>query len=72
MQFLKWLSETKHHKQNRNSHSQESCLVIAHLDTVKVQSRHRVGRNQTVKRKNLVHLEGSGECRTPLSNNFLG
>lgn len=53
---------------NTHHHTRDGDLTITKLDAVKVQYRQRVGRDQAVERKNLVHLNRGNECATTLAN----
>ncbi|RUP50896.1 hypothetical protein BC936DRAFT_137175 [Jimgerdemannia flammicorona] len=54
-----------------HEHARDGRLQIAKLDTVQVQNRERVGRDEAVKRKNLVHLDRGNERAAALSDDVV-
>jgi hypothetical protein len=55
-------------KANTHEHSTDSDLSISELDTLEVQNAQTVSADQAVKCENLVHLYGSHQGATTLSN----
>ena len=52
-----------------HEHTGNGDLVITKLDTVEVLDRKRVSGDKTVKRENLVHLDGGDEGTSTLTDN---
>ena len=55
-QTFKWLAQRNHQEQHACRHAQHRHLVVAVLQAVEVQCRHRVRRDHRVQRQDLVHL----------------
>mmetsp|Transcript_14630 Transcript_14630/g.21536 ORF Transcript_14630/g.21536 Transcript_14630/m.21536 type:complete len:240 (+) Transcript_14630:785-1504(+) len=68
-QPIKRLGSRNRHERNRSQHSHGRHLRVTILDTVQVEDRQRVGRNQTVQGQNLVHLHTRNQGTTTLPNN---
>lgn len=53
---------------NRHEHPSNSNLIVAELDTVQVLYTKTVGRDETVEREDLVHLDGCYKCASALAD----
>lgn len=55
---------------HRHQHPSDRDLIISKLDTVQILHTQTVRGDQTIQRKDLVHLDRSNECAPSLTNDM--
>lgn len=70
-QSLQWFASGNTKETNSHQHTRDCNLEIAKFDTIKVQYRQTISRNQTIQGQNLVHLNCSNKGTTALTNNIV-